>query len=131
MLPKLLCSAMLAAILAGCSVETFTYTMDRYGEVRGRHVRLGCRDAYEAFDRPEARSLLVVTNGLKEALSSSCSGPPQAERMRRVAEIYLAETSSRPECRIVRERSLTDFHTEFSYRCPERRASPAGVRSRS
>jgi hypothetical protein len=114
---------MSAAVLAGCSVETFTYTMDRYGEVRGRQVRLGCRDTYEAFDRPEARSLLVVTNGLNEALSSSCSGPPQPERMRRVAQIYLAETSARPECNVIRERRLTEFHTEFSYRCVEGRRS--------
>jgi hypothetical protein len=130
MLSKLFISTMSAAILAGCSVETFTYTMDRYGEVRGRQVRLGCRDTYEAFDRPEARSLLVVTNGVNEALASSCSSPARAERMRRVAEIYLAETSARPECQVVRARGLTEFHTEFSYRC-EGRQSQSGRRSRS
>lgn len=134
MLRSLLCSAMSLLVVAGCSIETFTYTIDRYGEVRGTHVRLGCQDTYEAFDRREARSVLVVTNALNEALSSSCSGPaglPRADRMRRAAEIYLAETSARPECRIARERELTEFHTEFSYRCPEGRLPGGDRRGRS
>ncbi|NNM71835.1 hypothetical protein [Enterovirga aerilata] len=122
MLRTLLLSAAALPLLAGCSIDAFTYTIDRYGEVKSVHVHLGCKDTYEVYDRPEARSFVVVTNGVNEALLNSCgglAGLPTAERMRRVAEIYLEETSARPQCRITRESALTDFHTEYGYRCPE------------
>lgn len=108
--------------LGACSFEAFTYTVDRYGTVTGQQIRLGCRDTYEVFDRPGSRSLLVVTNGLNESLAAACTSGnearPRPERLRRVAEIFLAETTLRPECRIVRQDEVSDFHTEFRYRCP-------------
>ncbi len=133
MLRRILAPILALSTLAGCSVETFTYTIDRYGEVKGIHVHLGCHDTYEVFDRRDAASLVVVTNGLNEAIVSSCSGLaslPPGERMRRVAEIFLVETSARPECRITRESRLTDFHTEFNYVCPGPRPLRSAAPSR-
>ena len=120
MLRTILVPAIALSVLAGCSVDAFTYTMNRYGEVKGLRVRLGCNDAYEVFDRKEANSLAVVTNAVNEALMNSCSGLaglPRAERMRRVAGFYLEESAGRPECRVTGENPITEFHTEFSYRC--------------
>ena len=131
MLRTILAPAIALSVLAGCSVDAFTYTVNRYGEVKGLRVRLGCNDAYEVFDRKEANSLLVVTNGVNEALISSCSGLaglPRAERMRRVAGIYLEESAGRPECRITGEKPVTEFHTEFSYRCPGSRSPQRDLR---
>jgi hypothetical protein len=133
MLRRILLPIFALSALAGCSVETFTYTINRYGEVKGIHVHLGCHDTYEVFDRRDAASFVVVTNGLNEAVVSSCSGLaslPRAERMQRVAEIYLRETSARPECRITRQSALTDFHTEFNYACPEPRVRQSQTRRR-
>lgn len=109
------------AALGGCSFDAFTYTVDRYGTVKERLVRLGCNDAYEVFDRPDAGALLVVTNGANETLSGLCGGSaelPKPERMRRVARLFLNETSDRPTCQITRETDVTPVHTEFNYRCP-------------
>ncbi|MGA0596019.1 hypothetical protein [Enterovirga sp. CN4-39] len=124
MLRKLVLPFLALSLLTGCAVETFTYTMDRYGEVKGVRVRLGCNDAYEVFDRKDAASFVVVTNPVNEAVAGNCpglAGLPKAERRRRTAEIYLVETTSRPECRITRETPLTDFHTEYDYRCSDPR----------
>ena len=134
MLRRILVPALALSALAGCAVETFTYTINRYGEVKGVHVHLGCHDTYEVFDRREAASFVVVTNGLNEAVVSSCGGLaslPRAERISRVAEIYLGETSARPHCRITRQSALTDFHTEFNYACPEPRVRRTEPRSRT
>lgn len=118
---------------ASCSFDAFTYTVDRYGTVSARQIHLGCRDTYEIFDRPAAGSLLVVTNGLNEALADTCAtGPetlPKPARMRRAAELYLEETTTRPDCRIVRQEELSGFHTEFGYRCPAPPAAKAETRS--
>jgi hypothetical protein len=112
-----------AAALAGCTVDAFTYTIDRYGTVKARQVHLACHDTYEIYDRPDAGTILVVTNALNEAMASACDEPssatlPKPERMRRVAKIFLEETTDRPECGITRENPVTDLHTEFSYKCP-------------
>ena len=108
--------------VAACSFEAFTYTVDRYGTVTGQQIRLGCRDTYEVFDRPGSGSLLVVTNGVNEGLANACAtggaALPRPERLRRVAEIFLAETTLRPDCRIARQNEVSDFHAEFRYRCP-------------
>lgn len=122
MLPALrVAAAALAAGLtvAGCSAEVFTYTLSRYGEVRGVHVRLGCDDTYEVFDRPDTSSFIVVTNGVNEALAScgDRASVPKDARMARIARIFLDETSARPQCRIVRQAELTPLHTEVTYQC--------------
>jgi hypothetical protein len=133
MLRTILVPAIALSVLAGCSVDAFTYTMNRYGEVKGLRVRLGCNDAYEVFDRKEANSLVVVTNAVNEALMNSCSGLaglPRAERMRRVAGFYLEESAGRPECRVTGENPITEFHTEFSYRCQGPRTPREEVRRR-
>jgi hypothetical protein len=125
MLRPILVPALALSALAGCSVDAFTYTINRYGEVKGVRVRLGCNDAYEVFDKKEANSLVVVTNGINEAVINSCSGLaglPRSDRMRRVADLYLDESAGRPECRVTGENPITEFHTEFSYRCQASRA---------
>lgn len=119
--PRRIAPLLLLAALGGCSFDAFTYTVDRYGTVKERQVHLGCNDAYEVFDRPDAGSLLVVTNGANETLSGLCGGLaelPKPERMRRVARVFLDETTDRPACRITREAEVTSLHTEFNYRCP-------------
>lgn len=120
MLRTLVLSALAVTALAGCSVNAFTYTLTEYGEVKGVRVRLGCNDAYEVFDRPGAARLLVVTNGINEIAMGTCpglAGLPRDERMRRVAKIYLEETTSRPDCRVASDAALSEMHTEFAYRC--------------
>ncbi|MDB5511474.1 MAG: hypothetical protein JWR08_957 [Enterovirga sp.] len=116
-----------ALALAACSFDAFTYTIDRYGTVAARHVRLSCKDTYEVFDRPKDHTLLVVTNGVNESLAcGSGDAAPRPERMQRVASLFLSETSDRPECRLGAGRPLTEFHTEFVYSCPavaDRRAA--------
>ena len=134
MLRRILVPAVALSVLAGCSVDAFTYTISRYGEVKGVRVRLGCNDAYEVFDKKEANSLVVVTNGINEAVINSCSGVaglPRADRMRRVAALYLDESAGRPECRVTGENPISEFHTEFNYRCQETRAPRKEVRRRS
>lgn len=128
-------SAAVAVACTGCSIDTFTYTVDRYGTVNARQVHLGCHDTYEVFDRPDAGLLLAVTNPLNETLASACGGPveglPREERLRRTARIFLEETSDRPLCRITRETPLSDLHTEFAYRCPASAiAKPAVIKPR-
>lgn len=134
MLGKLACSALALATLAGCSFEAFTYTLDEYGDLKATRVRLGCSDAYEVYDRPPAGRLLVVTNGINEAVAGSCpglAGLPREERMRRAATIHLSETTSRPDCRVVRETALSEFHREYAYRCtPARSPAEPGSRPR-
>ena len=113
---------------AGCSFDTFAYTADRYGTVKGVAVSLRCRDVYEVFDRPEASTLLVVTNAVNEvAVACLDGGPPRTERQREIARIFLEEKTNRPGCTIVGQKSLTDFHEEVSYRCP---AEPGEVSPR-
>lgn len=122
MLPGLrIATAILTAAptLAGCSVDVYTYTLSHYGEVRGVHVRLGCDDTYEVFDRPDTSSFVIVTNGVNEAIAPCSDGAtsPKEARMARIARTYLDETSARPQCRIVRQAELTPFHTEITYAC--------------
>jgi hypothetical protein len=124
MLARFLVSAFVLCALAGCAVETFGYAMSQYGDVRGVRVRLGCRDTYEVFDRTDRRSLVVVTNPLNEALARACADAaplPRPDRMRRIAGIFLTETTARPQCVLGPERPLTEFHAEYEYRCPEPR----------
>ena len=118
---RLALAALALPARAACSVEAFTYTVDRYGAVRARHVHLGCRDTYEVFDRPSVASLLVTTNALNESLASLCgTGPellPKETRTRRVAQIFLDESTDRRDCRITRAAMLSDFHAEYGYSC--------------
>lgn len=110
-----------ASALAACSFDAFTYTVDRYGTVQAHQLRLGCRDTYEVFDRPSARSLLVTTNGLNEALSATCGEGSEAQpkdvRMRRVAQIFLDESTDRRDCRLTRTNVLGELHVEYAYAC--------------
>lgn len=116
---RLALAGTVSALAAGCTLQSFTYTVDRYGSVAGVSVRLGCRDTYEVFDRPEAATFIVITNGLNEVLVGCLDGgPPLAERQRQVAKIFLEEKSSRPQCRLLGDAELTPLHREFSYRCP-------------
>ena len=104
--------------LAGCSFDVATYTIGRYGEVKGVHVHLGCHDTYEVFDRPNLGSLVVVTNAVNEALVCDGSASlPRSARMRRIAELFLSETTERPKCSIVGQTELSPVHTEVTYRC--------------
>ena len=116
-------AALVAAATSGC--VAFSYTVERYGTVKGVNVNLNCRDTYEVFDRPEARALLVVTNPVNEALVACFEdGPDLTERQRRVVRIYFEEKSKRPLCRIIGETELTWQHREFDYVCP---AEPEAV----
>lgn len=122
-------ACLLAGATAGCGIEAFTYTIDRYNTIRGVHVRLGCDDTYEVFDRKADGLLLVATNPVNEALACGRDGDrPRAERQRRIAAIYLEETTSRPLCRLGADRQIADYLREFTYTCPgparaERRAA--------
>ena len=121
-------ASLVALGLGGCAIEAFTYTIDRYGTAKPVNVRLGCDDTYEVFDRPEQRSLLVVTGVVTELLVDACgSGAPLAQRQRRIAEIFLAETSNRPLCRLSGDTEISPFHREFSYSCPVQ-VGPAAAR---
>ena len=112
----------IGAALAGCSIDTFTSTIERYGTVKARQVHLGCHDTYEVYDRPDAGTILVLTNGVNEALAGLCAdgsaAPARPERMRRVARLFLEETSDRPQCGVVRETPVSEWQTEYGYRCP-------------
>lgn len=113
-------AASLLATLGGCSFDTFTYTVSRYGTVRPVNITLRCRDTYEVLDRIEAGTLLVGTNPVNEALAGCLDGGPDAvTRQREVARFYLVEKTSRPLCRVTSERDVTITHREFSYRCPD------------
>ena len=121
--------ASLGAILcAGCAVSAVSYQIDRYGTVTGTMVHLGCHDTYEVFDRPDAASMLVNTNALNETVGGLCGEGaatlPREERMRRVARIFLEETTDRPDCRVVNETPLSPYQTEYTYRCPAPRIVP-------
>lgn len=116
------------ALLAGCSFEAFTYTSERYGTVQAVHMTLRCRDTYEVFDRRDAATMLVSTNGLNEVLVGCLdNGPPLADRQREAARLYLQEKTDRPNCRIVGDTVLSPVLREFSYVCP---ADPAAVSPR-
>lgn len=118
----------LAATCAACSFDAFTYTNDRYGTVRGVNVSLRCRDTYEVLDRADAGTMVVVTNAVNEVLVGCLDGGPSREaRQAEIARIFLDEKTNRPGCKIVSERSLSEFHREFSYRCP---AEPGEVSPR-
>ena len=125
MLGRFVLSALTGLMLGGCTVETVSYAINQYGEQKGIRVRLGCRDTYEVFDRRDAGRFVVVTNPVNEALAASCADAaalPRPERMRRVAEVFLSESTSRPECALSAQRQLTEFHSEFDYRCPDSRS---------
>ncbi|TDR94472.1 hypothetical protein [Enterovirga rhinocerotis] len=108
------------AFVGACANDSFTYTMERYGAVKGVTVKLRCRDAYEVFDRYDARSLIVVTNPVSELVGGCLEGgADRAVRQREVARIYLEERAKRPLCRITRERDITGLQREFDYRCPD------------
>lgn len=125
-------SAALFAALAGCSFDTFTYSVGRYGNVVGVNVTLRCRDTYEVLDRPEAATMLVATNPLSEVMVACLDGgPDKLTRQREVARIFLTEKSGRPLCRITGERDVTLTHREFFYRCPDDpKSSPRLQRNR-
>lgn len=125
-------SAAMFAALAGCSFDTFTYTVGRYGTVVGVNVTLRCRDTYEVLDRPEAMTMLVATNPLSEVMVACLDGGPDTTtRQREVARIFLTEKSGRPLCRITGERDVTLTHREFFYRCPDDpKSSPRLQRNR-
>jgi hypothetical protein len=111
-----------AALCAGCAASAFNYEVDRYGTVTAMQVHLGCHDTYEVYDRPDAASFLVGTSPANEAIAGMCSdriaAMPQDERLRRVARIFLDETTDRPNCTILQDRPLSSYQLEFSYRCP-------------
>lgn len=115
--------ASLAVLLGGgCAASVFSYEVTRYGTVAPVQMHLACRDTYEVYDRPDAGSLLVVTNALNESLSGLCGEGaailPREQRMHRIAGLFLTETTDRPACRIVRERVLAPLQSEFDYVCP-------------
>lgn len=117
-------AASVALACAGCALESFTYTVDLYGRAKPVNVRLACRDTYEVYDRPDLGSLIVITNLFNEILvCGDCGVPPLAGRQRQVAEIFLAETSKRPACRLTADSEVTERHREFRYVCPG--AAPA------
>ena len=98
-----------AFALGACSLDVATYTIGRYG----------CYDTYEVFDRPDAASLVVVTNGVNEALAAcgDTATLPKQARMRRIAELYFTETTNRPFCQVRGEVELSPLVTEVAYRC--------------
>ena len=125
----------LAILLLCGACASPIYTIERYGTAPVVQVHLGCHDTYEVYDRPDAGAMLVSTNPLNEGISDLCkSGAaqlPKAERMRRVAGIFLEESSKRPACRITSETPLSPLQTEFNYRCPGPVAAPAPARRAS
>lgn len=108
------------AVLGACANDSFSYTITRYGSVKGVPVQLRCRDTYDVFDRYDARSLIVVTNPVNEVVVGCLDGGPDlATRQREVVRIFFDEKVKRPLCRVTRERDITAFHREFDYRCPD------------
>jgi hypothetical protein len=120
----------LAILLLCAACASPIYTIERYGTAAAVPVHLGCHDTYEVYDRPDAGSMLVGTNPVNEGISGLCksgsAGLPKEERLRRVAGIFLEETSKRPTCRVTRETPLSPLQTEFNYSCapPGTAASP-------
>jgi hypothetical protein len=110
-----------ALLCAGCAVTGIGYQMDRYGRAGATQIHLSCRDTYEVLDRPDANSMLVVTNSVNEAIAlceEGVSALPKDERLRRVARIFFEEApGNRSACRITGETPLSLFQTEFSYNC--------------
>lgn len=127
---RLALAGLISAALAGCSGGSATYTLERYGLVKGVNVTLRCRDTYEVYDRPDAATLVVITNVLNETLAGCLDNgvPPLADRQRQVARIFFDEKTNRPLCTIVGETPLTIVHREFTYRCP---ADPAAQSPRA
>jgi hypothetical protein len=130
-LSKIGLAGLLSMLGAACS--TITYESNRYGGVPTTQVHLACHDTYEVYDRPDAGTFLVLTNPLNENLGLICDEGATAlardERMRRVARIFLDESSNRPACTITRETPLLPMQTEFSYRCPVPGAPVTPVRT--
>ena len=122
----------LSTLLAACSIDAFTYSIDRYGTAKAVNVNLNCRDTYEVFDRPDAGTLIVVTNPFNELLVACLENgsPDLATRQRQVARIFLDEKTNRPLCRVTGETVITDRHREFTYACPVA-SEPATARRRS
>jgi hypothetical protein len=118
----------LAILLLCGACASPIYTIERYGAAGATQVHLGCHDTYEIYDRPDAGAMLVSTNPLNEGISGLCksgsAGLPKEERLRRVAGIFLEETSKRPTCRVTRETPLSPLQTEFNYSCAPPEAAP-------
>lgn len=122
---RLALAAALATVCAGCAFEGFTYTVDRYGSAKPANVRLACRDTYEVYDRADLGSLIVITNAVNEILACGDDRvKPLAQRQREVAEVFLAEVSKRPTCRLTGDAEITGRHREFTYGCPAASAAP-------
>lgn len=117
---RLVFAGLAVVATTGCAFDAFVYSSDRYGAVKGVAVTLRCRDTYEVFDRVDAATLLVGTNGLNEVLVGCIDGgsPPLPVRQREVAQLFLAEKTNRPLCRIVRDTEISATLREFAYRCP-------------
>lgn len=113
-------AGVLLAGLGGCAVNSFSYSVARYGTAPAVNVVLSCRDTYEVLDRPDAGALLVGTNPLNEVLVGCLDGGPDLQtRQRQVVRIFFDEKTDRPLCRITQVRDVTPTHREFFYRCPD------------
>lgn len=115
--------AALGALVAGCvtDADTFAHISGRYVTLKPQVVTIGCNEPYEVYDRREGRSMLVVSNALREVAGCGLDGVDPAAsrrlRFRAAAETFLRETR-REACRLEREAVFTELMTEFPYTCP-------------
>lgn len=112
----------LALSLGGCT--GFAYISKTYVSLTPQVVTIGCKDPYEVYDQRQSRSMLVVSNTLREVTGCSVGdafrgrdpAETRVERFRLAARTYLDETV-REDCKIVGERVFNDLQTEFRYAC--------------
>ena len=130
--PHRLCVAGFLALLVGaCSAAS--YLSSTYGGVAPQIITTGCRDAYEVYDKQDARRLLVVSHIFRE--HSDCGGPgrpvltgdgARRARFSEAAEHYLAELR-RADCRVLETNAISTLHYEFVYAC----STPAATTRRT
>lgn len=110
--------------LAATGCTGFSYISKTYVSLTPQIVTIGCNEPYEVYDQRQKRTMLVVSNGLREVTGCgigerSAGRDPAATRMQRfreAARTYLDETV-REDCRITGETIFTDLQTEFTYAC--------------
>lgn len=111
----LLAATTLVLGLTGCSSAPYLY--QTYVGTVGRVTRIDCQEAYEVFEKPSKRVLMVRSSPGVEVIRAVCANEPAVVRYRKAAQQYLVETD-RPYCTAsptVNE--LTPLHVEFSYEC--------------
>lgn len=101
--------------LVGCSTAPYIY--QTYVGIPGRIVRVDCQEAYEVYEKPSKRLLMVRSSPGVEIVRAVCANEPAAARYRKAAQRFLEETD-RATCTVTEIGGLTPLHVEFAYQCP-------------